>query len=467
VQPRLRLRMFGFALLLGSLLIGASPADAGDRDGSAAPRQLWADRYHTSPNGIDEAYDIEVSQDGATAYVTGRSDELQHYNDYATIAYDVGTGERIWVSRFNGPKNRSDAAYDLGLSPDGSRVFVTGYTNDTAQDFATIAYDAATGDELWHAMYDGPANGDDVAKALGVSPDGSAVYVAGYVDGPDENYGIVAYDPANGNLLWDARYNGGGDSYDAAYALGVSPDGSTVFVTGLSYGRGLNGDFVTIAFDASTGARRWIKRYDGSAHDFDSGRDLVVSPDGSTVFVTGSTNGYEASADYAAIAYDTATGALRWIARYDGHGAEDTPSAIGVSPDGSAVFVSGTSDRSDVPFDSDVATLALDAETGDRAWVARYDHAGDYETGQTLAVSPDGSAVYVAGEAVSDYLIVSYDATTGAPIWRAQIRRNRLDVARALAVTPDSSTVLVTGSMWQGDPDYMMDYGTVALSADR
>jgi outer membrane protein assembly factor BamB len=464
MRRRLGLAMCALTLLIASGPFGTGTGSAAPDSGSTAPRRLWADRYHDSPNLVDEAMDIEVSPDGSTAFVTGRSDQSGSYQDYVTIAYDVVSGTRKWISAFNGPRNRSDVAYALGVSPDGSAVFVTGYTDHVHPDFGTIAYDAVTGAERWHARYDGPDHGDDVAYALGVSPDGSAVYVGGQVDGPDENYGVVAYDAATGEQLWDARFNGKGDSVDAVYALAVSPDGTSVFVTGFSYGASLTADYTTLALDAATGARKWIALYNGPQNDVDYARSLVVSPDGATVFVTGNTNGIDESADYATIAYDAATGHQRWISRYDGHAASDIPSGLGVSPDGSKVFVTGTSDRSDTPFDSDYATVALDAATGARVWVTRYDHAGEYETARALVVSPDGSAVYVAGEASPDYMTIAYDAATGAGIWVSQTRRGGLDRPNAMAVSPDGSTVLVTGGMWQGDPEYMTDYGTIALS---
>src|SRR5262249_29457319 len=58
-------------------------------------------------------------------------------------------------------------ATSVAASPDGSRVFVTGSTSD---DYATVAYDAATGQQLWDSRYDGPTSGRDFAASVAVSP---------------------------------------------------------------------------------------------------------------------------------------------------------------------------------------------------------------------------------------------------------------------------------------------------------
>jgi hypothetical protein len=56
-----------------------------------------------------------------------------------------------------------------------------------------------------------------------------------------------------GAQLWVSRYSGPGSGVDFARALGVSPDGSRVLVTGLGRGSGTGDDYATVAYDASTG----------------------------------------------------------------------------------------------------------------------------------------------------------------------------------------------------------------------
>src|SRR5207302_8926010 len=130
----------------------------------------------------------------------------------------------------------------------------------------------------------GPGNGFDAARAVGVSPDGSTVSVPGCSSGTGsgDDYATVASDASTGAQLWAKRYNGPGNSDDGATALGVTPDGSTVFVTGTSWGSGTNVDYATLAYDASTGAKLWVKRYNGPVNNADVAAAVGVSPHGST-----------------------------------------------------------------------------------------------------------------------------------------------------------------------------------------
>ena len=59
----------------------------------------------------------------------------------------------------------------MAVSPDGKAVFVTGYSGSQTTggyDYATVAYNPATGAQLWVKRYNGPA-GDDFAHSMTVS----------------------------------------------------------------------------------------------------------------------------------------------------------------------------------------------------------------------------------------------------------------------------------------------------------
>src|SRR5439155_1539682 len=129
-----------------------------------------------------------------------------------------------------------------------------------------------------------------------------------------------------GARLWVRRYNGSGNDYDVANALGVSPDGSTVFVTGESIASTDFSDYATVAYGASTGTQLWVSQYGKQDNVANA---LGVSPDGSTVFVTGWSQKSIGVVDYATVAYDPSTGTQLWVRRYNGPGnSTDLASAL-------------------------------------------------------------------------------------------------------------------------------------------
>lgn len=58
-------------------------------------------------------------------------------------------------------------------------------------------------------------------------------------------------------------------------------------MSGTSSGKISEGDYATVAYDASTGARLWAGRYNGPVDGWDAAQSAVTSPDGSRVLVTG------------------------------------------------------------------------------------------------------------------------------------------------------------------------------------
>ena len=460
-------------VVVSTALAGGHAASRGPIFGAALSPgdRLWVQRYSGAGKNPDAPRAVGVSPDGSKVFVTGQSNTSAS-SDYATIAYDATTGTQLWAKRYNGPANFFDGANALGVSPDGSKVFVTGQSDGSGGfDYATIAYDAATGTQLWVKRYDGPENLGNVANALGVSPDGSRVFVTGESvgSGSEFDYATVAYDAATGTQQWVTRYNGSANNVDVANALGVSADGSRVFVTGESIGSGGDFDYASVAYDAATGTQRWVRRFNGAANQGDIAHALGVSPDGSRVFVTGESIGSGNASDYLTIAYNAATGQRSWMKRKNGPAnGEDVANALGVSPDGSRVFVTGFSHGSG--SGRDYATVAYGAATGTQRWIRRYNgRPNDNDSAEALRVSLDGSRVFVTGFSFSfvsnlDYLTVAYKAATGQRSWVKRENGPAFgdDQASALDVSPDGSRLFVTGrSDGLTGPK---DYETVAYS---
>jgi outer membrane protein assembly factor BamB len=239
-----------------------------------------------------------MSPDGSRVFVTGESSD----GYAATTALDSATGIQQWNT-----VTTVDLGYVIGrrlaVSSDGARLFMTGVEQSSGQsmDFITAAFDAANGSQLWATPFDSPAHYNDSATLIAVAPDGATVYVTG----PSGRQSVtIAYNAATGGQLWSRAYNSHEPGSDTALGIAVDADG--VFVTGASPSATSN-DAVTVAYDPVTGARRWLSRYDGAAGGADQGSAVVADPTGHRLFVVGSTTPTSGGTEYLTLAYATAS----------------------------------------------------------------------------------------------------------------------------------------------------------------
>ncbi|KPL02784.1 MAG: hypothetical protein AMJ90_04845 [candidate division Zixibacteria bacterium SM23_73_2] len=288
----------------------------------------WVRRYDGPGNDYDYAFDAAVDDSG-NIYVTGVSVGSGSSADYATIKYNPD-GDTVWVRRYNGSGNSSDWAH--GICVDGSgNVYVTGESYESSLDYTTIKYNP-DGDTVWVRGY-GSASYADRAYAIAVDLSGN-VYVTGTSTGFYEDIVTIRYYPG-GDTAWVRRYNGEGNNADEGYAITVDSCGN-VYVTGRSYGSGSFFDYITVKYD-STGIKLWDASYNGTGNSVDEAQDIAVD-DSLHVYVTGKS--YGTDYDYATVKYDP-DGNQRWVERYNsGHEPGDEAYGIAVDSYGN-VFVSG------------------------------------------------------------------------------------------------------------------------------
>lgn len=351
---------------------------------------------------------------------------------------------QAWVALYNGPANSFDDAKAIAVDGAGN-VYVTGTTDATGNldfDYATIKYDAS-GTQQWVATYSGTGNGTDHAYAIAVDGSGN-VYVTGTSLGSGSNYdyATIKYD-ASGTQQWVARYNGTGNGIDTATALAVDSSGN-IYVTGYSSGSGSGNDYATIKYNTD-GTQLWAARYNGPGNGEDIANALAIDGSGN-IYVTGTSFGLHTDSDYATIKYNGA-GTQQWAVRYNGVGnGYDSATALAVDSLGN-VYVTGTSFGSET--DSDYATIKYDA-AGTQQWVARYNGPGNgYDQASAIAVDSAGN-VLVAGSSIgsgtdNDYATVKYDAT-GTQDWVARYNGpgNNSDVVSGIALD-GSGNAYVTG----------------------
>lgn len=327
-----------------------------------------------------------VTPDGETLVVAQRTNDDEW--NYKTTAINATTGDVLWNATTDTPTH--DRPSGIAVGPDSQRVYVTGTGG-------TLAYELATGEEVWSAEEgsDGvlwSGGGFDIFP----SPAGDSVYVAVESGSTDEANGIVSLDASTGALQWSAEAQD--PLATQVYSASLSPDGQTLVITGdLNSGNAA----VVTAFDTEKRDVRWEEPMDTATGSSSvTPYNSVVGPDGQTVFVEASPRG---GGHAYVMAFDASTGDKLWLHQEPGQymGWLDS---IAVSPDGSTVYMSWTANTPPGyeflwRFRSDMATLALDAGTGEQQWKATYSadvaHAASHAP-HGVQVAPDGSHVYVA-----------------------------------------------------------------------
>lgn len=411
----------------------------------------WVVRYNGPANAADVAIDVAVDDDG-NVYITGSSAGVGTFADYATIKYN-SAGVQQWVARYNGPGNFFDEPADLAID-DAGNVYVTGRSAGIGNndDYATIKYNSA-GVVQWVARYNGPGDSTDAATSLAVDEAGN-VYVTGLSAGIGTvlDYATIKYNAA-GVIQWVTRYNGPGNSNDRAAALVI--DNDYVYVTGHSTGIGTNLDYATIKHNIITGEIIWISRYNGAGNDRDVANSLTVD-DAGNVYVTGTIiSGFDPSGDpfplelfdWATIKYNS-SGATQWVSIHD-EGGDDFAESVMLDNLGNVIVtgsISNSPPRLEEP-DLDYGTIKYNASTGAEIWVSKYGPPPGTDFNEwranDQAIDSEGN-IYVTGQTgQGEYGTIKWNSN-GELQWAITYTNGIGDAANAIALDA-SGNVYVTG----------------------
>ncbi len=348
---------------------------------------------------------------GSTTLVNNNSN-----NDIFVAKYSPGTGTWLWA--VSGGGLGSDQG--LGIAVSGSAVYVTGFIANnyfdvnavqlagvplpgegggpsTATDIFVARFNAADGSLAWAQAAGG--NGND--QANGIAANGSSLYLTGLVTNDNSNTNVVVF---------------GGTPAAAA-----PPTGATT----LNGASGTNAADLLVAKytdNASSASFNWARAGGGTGAD--QGNGIALSPDGASVYATGlftSATGAQFGtqaltgaglADVVTLKYDNA-GTFGWASSGGGSGADQ---GNGIAATAAGVYVTGAATNSGtlnststqgVAFGSVALNSASTTATANTdAFVVKYTPAGaatwatagggtGADTG--LAVAASGPNVYATG----------------------------------------------------------------------
>ncbi len=244
---------------------------------------------------------------------------------------------------------------------------------------------------------------------------GRRVFVTGFRNTfRGANYLALAYRVGTGRRLWNGTFTGPVGSNDVARDAIVSLDGSSLLVTGTTElgndGDGNTGndldETTTIALEVASGEVTWMRRFPADLGGDQELPLIALDPNDGSVAVTTTAHPAGGPATFLTRTY-TADGNRRWTALEDSEGTTGSPRGIAYAPDGDELYVGGVG--SDVPgheFGSLVAAYADD--TGGPLWSAHVPAARRFDGASGVAVGSDGERIFVTGTRARDYNTISY-----------------------------------------------------------
>ena len=294
------------------------------------------------------------------------------------------------------------------------------------------------------AQYGGPIL--DEVTGLAGSPDGKHLYAAGYWNGV---IAVYTRDSDTGQLtLTQTQRDGadGVDGLDSIMDIVVSPDGHSLYAVG-----DWNDGLAVFSRDTDTGKLTFIEVHkDGDTVDgIDGAVDVVVSPDNRHVYVASYVDD-----SVAIFSRDTTTGALTYagIVQDEIGGVEGIYGAfqIGISPDGGQLYVVG--------YFGTLTVFARSSVTGALTFIESHTDGlngiDGIDGASGITLSPDGNHLYVAGTDDDAVALFNRDSTTGRLTFVQAFFNETNGITglvgpMGIAVSADASRLMVSG--WYGD----------------
>lgn len=304
----------------------------------------------TAPN------DVAISPDGKHVYISS------HANSSVSIfERDLSTGLLSYLGNVkdgSGGVTHMQSAFGVDVSPDGKNIYVASPSSSTIVSFSRNSITGGL------SLIDEDYSGFSVRGfvSVSVSPDGKTVYgIAGSTDG------IAAFsrNPTTGTLTFLEEYLDGstyhlGQGYSPTASpinnIAFTETGDFMFVTSTddnavtSFSRNTSTGVLTLASVVIDGS--------GGVDGIQGASSLYLTPDNKHLYVSGQNENA-----VAIFSVNTTTGLLTYINKLvDGVGGITsiaTPRAMGGSPDGRYIYVSGYGDNAITAFERNSSTGLL------------------------------------------------------------------------------------------------------------
>lgn len=242
------------------------------------------------------------------------------FSTYSMKSY--GQISPLWQVSYNDSLPEDNFAVKSRIDYEDNIVILARGSNSslgTGVDFILIKYNA-NGEKLWNRRFNGTGNSSDYPADMVIDKYNN-IYVAGRSWGGSStknDYLTLKYNPA-GELLWSRRFDWLVSRNDVAYAIALDSN-ENVYVTGYATAA-FNGnelyDMVTVKYNTE-GDQKWVRSFIGYGDASDWGYSINCDSKGN-ILVSGFTRSLMTGHDIISVKYDS-IGNIIWEKRFYNHG---------------------------------------------------------------------------------------------------------------------------------------------------
>lgn len=212
--------------------------------------EKWVYRYNGPGNSLDKGNSIVYGADGHL-YVAGYSYGSEGDADIVVIKLNTA-GTPCWVYRYSEPEHNWESANQLVYGADNN-LYIAGVSglglgSGENKDFIVVSIDTA-GNERWVYKYDGTGPNTDYEEAHSIIYVNGNIYAAGTIADSltKRDFAVISLSNS-GDERW--MYNGPGNGNDVARSIVYSYYPEYLSVGGYSVGYDYE-DFTVICLDAT------------------------------------------------------------------------------------------------------------------------------------------------------------------------------------------------------------------------
>jgi outer membrane protein assembly factor BamB len=246
------------------------------RDGSIPAAQVPA----AWPESYAPAWRVDVGEGFSSPVLAGGRVFVHSRRDPQEIvtAIDLAGGKVIWQQQYSAGYQKNQYAVKMAKGPNatplvaGGRLFTLGATG------VLVAWDAASGKELWRHDYSKQVDFSKLFCGTSASPLLAQGRVVVQIGSDIHGGRVVALDPATGGTVWE--WKGAGPGYASPMLATVSGVAQIVTLTESSI----------VGLDAASGAQLWTAPFTDEWHE------NIVTPiwTGTHLIVSGTRQGTQA-----------------------------------------------------------------------------------------------------------------------------------------------------------------------------